>query len=111
MEMYTAVNDMEFIILMDENDEIQLFQAGFHASTIFIDSQKNVWIGEGDYFGSNQTLEKYTAAGNHIIYQNNEINDFKINEIIEDDQQNIWIASENGLFKLTPDGNFSKYFR
>lgn len=97
------------IYYIDTNDEIQLFQSGVPAATIFIDNQENIWIGEGDYFGPSHSLEKYTPTGDHIIYQNSEINNFVINEIIEDNQQNIWIASENGLFKLSPDSVFTRY--
>lgn len=97
------------IYYIDTNDEIQLFHSAVPASTIFIDSQENIWIGEGDYFGPNHTLEKYTPNGDHVVYQNSEINNFVIYEIIEDDQQNIWIASENGLFKLSPDEIFTRY--
>ena len=96
------------IYYVDTNDELHLFKME-SASAIFIDSQENIWIGQGDFFGPNQTLEKFTPAGDHIIFQNSEINDFGINNIIEDDQQNIWIASENGLFKLSPDENFTRY--
>ena len=97
------------IFYIDTNDDIQLFQSAVPAATIFIDSQENIWIGEGDYFASFHSLEKFTPAGDHIIYQNSEINDFAIYEIIEDDQQNIWIASANGLFKLSPDEVFTRY--
>ena len=97
------------IYYIDTNDEIHLSDAGYAAATIFIDSQESIWLAKGDYFGPSHILEKLTSAGDHIIYQNSEINDFLINEIIEDDQQNIWIASENGLFKLSPDEIFTRY--
>jgi ligand-binding sensor domain-containing protein len=96
------------IYYVDTNDELHLFKME-SASTIFIDNQENIWIGEGDYFAPNHSLEKFTPTGDHIVYQNSEINDFPINEIIEDDQQNIWIATGNGLFKLTPDSVFTRY--
>ncbi len=97
------------IYRINTNDEIELFQSAVAAATIFIDSQENIWIAEGDFFGSSHSLQKYTPTGDHIIYQNNEMYGFKIYEIIEDDQQNIWIASENGLFKLNPDEVFTRY--
>ncbi|MDG1435156.1 MAG: two-component regulator propeller domain-containing protein [Saprospiraceae bacterium] len=96
------------IYYIDTNNEIHLFKIEL-AKTIFIDSQENIWIAKGDYFGPNQSLEKYTPNGGHVIYQNGEINNFVINEIIEDEEQNIWVASENGLFKLSSSQVFTRY--
>lgn len=96
------------IYYVDTNEELHLYDAKM-ATTIFIDGQENIWYAEGDYFSSFQKLKKYTPTGDLVEYQNSEINGFMINEIIEDHQQNIWIASENGLFKLSPDEIFTRY--
>ncbi len=100
------------IYYVDTNDELHLFNSE-RAFTIFIDSQENIWIAEGEYFIGGHVLEKFTPSGDHITYP--ELNfdwpndQYMIYEIIEDAQQNIWVASENGLYKLSPDEEVTRY--
>jgi ligand-binding sensor domain-containing protein len=100
------------IYYVDTNDELHLFNLE-RVFTIFIDSQENIWFAEGDYYIGAHSLEKYTPSGDHITYPELDFawpNDkYKIYEIIEDAQQNIWVATENGLYKLSPDEEITRY--
>ena len=100
------------IYRVDTNDELHLFKLE-SAFTIFIDSQENIWFAEGDYFTGGHSVEKYTSSGDHITYPDLDFtsssNRYIIYEIIEDAQQNIWVATENGLYKLSPDEELTRY--
>ncbi|MFK8006425.1 MAG: two-component regulator propeller domain-containing protein [Saprospiraceae bacterium] len=93
------------IYRVDTNDELHLFNLE-SAFTIFIDSQENIWFAEGDYFVGGHAVEKYTPSGDHITYPELDFSSpsdkYVIYEIAEDAQQNMWFATENGLYKLSP---------
>ena len=106
-DMYFSTRDGLFRI--DTNGELHLFDLG-RATSIFVDSKENVWIGEGDYFALYlHSLEKYTASGEHIEFFDEDINKHYIYNFAEDSQNNIWMASENGLFKINPDDEITRY--
>ncbi|GAA4280769.1 hybrid sensor histidine kinase/response regulator transcription factor [Gaetbulibacter aestuarii] len=67
---------------------------------IFIDSKQRIWAGmENGICLYDNTLDRFNLVG-----KTPDINPSLVNEIIEDDQGNIWIACYNGLWKYNPNG-------
>ncbi len=67
-----------------------------------------IWLaseaGASRYDGKKFQHYQYSPGSNHHISNN------FINNIIEDSEQNVWLASEDGLNKIQPDGTVVFYF-
>jgi ligand-binding sensor domain-containing protein/serine phosphatase RsbU (regulator of sigma subunit) len=98
-----TLNDNEFKTaqsILKESDE-RTFLKGEDTKVIFCDSKNNVWIGSDDgisFIDSNSVIKNYfNNSANSKSLSNNLVRD-----IIEDLNGNIWIATADGLNKLTP---------
>ncbi len=64
-------------------------------SSIFIDREKNVWI------GTNQGVSQSVSTIFKFLNRKNGLPFDRINSVLVDNNDLIWICSESGLFKLT----------
>ena len=88
--------------------EQELFWNAPCTTTLF-DSQGNIWIGEGDYWSAGHKLYKQNATGEIIEYDISGLSTAFKYEIVEDAEGNIWFATDNGLYKRSPDDTFTHY--
>lgn len=81
-------------------DEKRFIQLPLHDSipnsvvSIYADTNVNLWIGS-----KNNGLYKYEPSGNVIKIE--EVPDVTVHSITEDTDQNIWIASDKGAYKIS----------
>jgi len=67
------------------------------------DSQNRLWIG-GD-----KSLAYLSIDNNRLIEFNDTFQNIKINCVIEDSKKNIWIGTNNGIYKYEGDKKFVRY--
>lgn len=67
------------------------------------DSQNRLWIG-GD-----KSLARLTIENDSLIEFDDTFQNIKINCIIEDSKKNVWIGTNNGMYKYNGDKKFTRY--
>ncbi|MDD2216723.1 MAG: two-component regulator propeller domain-containing protein, partial [Eubacteriales bacterium] len=70
---------------------------------VAVDSNNRLWIG-GD-----KSLACLSVDDNHLIEFNDTFRQVKINCIVEDSKENIWIGTNNGIYKYLGDEKFTRY--
>jgi len=74
---------------------------GAACTTSLYDNQGNIWIGEGDYWSPGHKLFKKDSAGEITQYDVPGLSSAFKYKMVEDAENNIWFATDNGLYKRT----------
>lgn len=78
-------------------------------TTSLYDSEGNIWIGEGGYWSPGHKLYKKDATGEVTKYEIPGLSVAFKYQIVEDANNNIWFATDNGLYKRSPEDEFTRY--
>lgn len=98
------------VFYIDASDSTHFYGAG-PSTSIFFDNQENLWIGLGPYFGTTgDGILKITPDGNTttIDVSHGLVNN-RVHNFTEDQDGNIWVATEGGISKIELDGNIINF--
>lgn len=73
------------------------------------DSEANIWIADGDFWDYGHKLFRKDPDGSIKEYEIEGLSSAFKHQIIEDSEKNIWFATDNGLYKRSPDDEFTHY--
>ena len=109
-----VVTSLGIYLYDDENDNFKIcdnFSQIFHYTCMFKDSDGNLWAGsyrDGLFYYNSKTKEKVVYK--HDFKNDKSISNDFITSIFQDEQNNLWIATENGLNLFdTKKKEFKKY--
>ena len=109
------------LLIMDQNFKVihtlEYDPNGFNSLSqntiyeIFIDEDNAYWLGLREV-GIDVIYPRDNAFNNisFVPYKTNSIHNNNIRSIYYEDGGNIWFGTENGISKLSPDGNWSNYY-